>query len=286
MRIRQWVQALQNALEPSLNVHRCRWPRLSIEDAIMRAEICRRRLSKRGLPIDDVEAVLRQLREKSWKNILEWEWRDEYISLTWAVYWIAADGWPIVCDNEVYEPAAQQLMKAARDAGITVYGVSHGEAVFGSITPFKFQSAPFFCDPPDRILFHDTDSESQPSPMVCWMPDPDEDWNDGDGDTISDGAKVYFRRLCVRKSDMQVLWPRQGPPAAETAPIPPAAVKRRPRGKPGEVKDRVMEAMRRDHQSGYDLARAKEVEMEARYAASRDTCRKARSEVLSKNSAR
>jgi hypothetical protein len=284
MRIRQWVQALQNALEPSLNVHRCRWPRLSIEDAIMRAEICRGRLSKRGVPTDDVESVLRELREISWKDILEWEWRDDYISLTWAVYWIAADGRPIACDDEVYEPAAQQLIQAARDAGITIYGVRHGEAVLGAITPFKFQSAPFFCDLPDRILFHDTDSESQPSPMVCWMPDSDEDWSEGDGDTISDGAKVYFRRLCVRKSNMQVLWPGQGP-AAKAAPIPPA-VKRRPSGRPSDVRNRVMEAMRRDLQSGYDLAAAKEIEMEARYQVSRDTCRRARHEIFSENSAR
>lgn len=284
MRIRQWVQALQNALEPSLNVHRCRWPRLPIEDAIMRAEICRGRLSKRGVPTDDVEALLHDLREISWKDILEWEWRDDYISLTWAVYWTAADGRPIACDDEVYEPAAQQLVQAARDARITIYGVRHGEAVLGAITPFKFQSAPFFCDLPDRILFHDTDSKSQPSPMVCWMRDPDEDWSDGDGDTISDGAKVYSRRLCVRKSDMQVLWPRQGP-AAETAPIRPA-VERRRRGRPGHEKKRVTEAMWRDVQSGYDLAAAKEIEMEARYTASRDTCRRARDELLSENSSR
>lgn len=279
MRIRQWVQALQNALEPSLNVHRCRWPRLSIEHAIMRAEICRGRLSKRGVPTDDVEAVLHELREISWKDILEWEWRDDYISLTWAVYWIAADGRPIACGDEVYEPAAQQLIQAARAAGITIYGVRHGEVVLGAITPFKFQSAPFFSDLPNRLLFHDTESESPPSPIVCWILDPDEDWSDGDGDTISDGAKVYFRHLCVRKYDMQVLWPGQGP-AAETAPIPPAAVKRRPRGRPGDVRNRVMEAMRRDLQSGYDLAAAKEIEMEARYQVSRDTCRRARDELF------
>jgi hypothetical protein len=286
MRIRQWVQTLKNALEPSLNVNRCRWPRLSIDDAIMRAEICRGRLIKRSVPTYDVEVVLHELHEISWKNILEWEWEGDYISLTWAVYWIAANGRPIVCDDEVYEPAAQQLIQAARDAGIAIYGVRHGEAVLGTITPFQFQSAPFFCDLPDRILFHNTDSESQASPMVCWMSDPDEDWNDGDGDRISDGAKVYFRRLCVRKSDMQVLWPRQGPPAAKTAPIPPAAVKRRPRGKPGDVRNRVMKEMRRDVQSGYDLEDAKETEMEARYGASRDTCRRARLKIFSELSAR
>jgi hypothetical protein len=284
MRIGQWVQALKNALEPSLNVNRCRWPRLSIEDAIKRAEICRKRLSKLGLPTDDVEAALRQLRETSWKNILEWEWRDDYISLTWAVYWIAADGWPIVCDDEVYEPAAQQLIQAARDACIAIYGVRHGEAVLGAIAPSQFQSAPFFCDLPERILFHGVDSESHASPMVCWMSDPDEDWSDGDGDTISDGAKVYFRRLCVRKSEMQALWPARG---AQTAPTSSAAVTRRQPGRPGGVGKRVIEAMRRDVQSGYNLADAKEIEMEARYHASRDTCRRARDKIFpAKNSAR
>lgn len=237
------------------------------------------------MPTDDVEAVLRELREISWKDILEWEWRADYISLTWAVYWVAADGRPIACGDEVYEPAAQQLIQTARDAGITIYGVKHGEAVLGAITPFEFQRAPFFRDLPDRILFDDTDGKAQPSPMVCWMPDHDESWSDGDGDTISDGAKVYFRRLCVRKSDMQVLWPGQGP-AAETALTPPAAVKRRSRGRPGDIRKRVMEAMRRDLQSGYDLAAAKEIEMEARYRVSRDTCRKARAALLSQDSTR
>jgi hypothetical protein len=46
----------------------------------------------------------------------------------------------------------------------------------------------------------------------------------------------------------------------------------------------VIEDMRRDLESGYDLAAAKETEMEARYAASRDTCRRARHKVLSENS--
>jgi len=285
MRIRQWIQALQNALEPSLNMHRCRWPRLSIEDAIMRAEIFRGYLSKRGMPTDDVEAVLRELREISWKDILEWEWRDDYISLTWAVYWIAADGRPIACGDEVYEPAAQRLIQTARDAGITIYGVKHGEAVLCAITPFEFKSAPFFGDLPDCILFDDANGKAQPSPMVCWMPDHDENWSDGDGDTISDGAKVYYRRLCVRKSDMQGLWLVRGS-AVEIAPISPAAVTRRQPGRPGEVGKRVMEAMRRDLRSGYDLATAKEIEMEARYTASRDTCRRTRDKILSENNNR
>jgi hypothetical protein len=287
MRIRQWVQALRNALEPSLNVHRCCWPRLSIDDAIIRWEACRRRLGEQGVPTDDVEAVLRELRGLSWRNILEREWRDDHISLTWAVYWIAAGGRPIACDEEAYEPAALPLIQAAREARIAISGVKCGEAVLSAIKPFKFQSAPFFCDLPDHILFfHGTESESQPSPMVLWMPDPDEDWSAGDGDTISDGAKVYFRRLCVKKSDMQALWPAPEP-AVDTAPISPAAVvTRRQRGRPGGAAKRVMEAMRRDLQSGYDLPAAKEIEMEARYRASRDICRKARGKILSENSPR
>ena len=56
---------------------------------------------------------------------------------------------------------------------------------------------------------------------------------------------------------------------------------RRPRGRRPPQLPRVLTAMQADLENGFDLNRATEEEMKAKYAASRDVCRRARGKALS-----
>jgi hypothetical protein len=85
---------------------------------------------------------------------------------------------------------------------------------------------------------------------------------------------VEIKKISVLAADVERLWPRS-PTAPEKSRLPP-----RKRGRPSAVRERVKAEMRsvRD-----DLPFMKEVEMEARFRASRDTCRKAYEELMSEN---
>lgn len=85
---------------------------------------------------------------------------------------------------------------------------------------------------------------------------------------------VYWSGIVISGDDVLRLWPFAAPSqsAQRSGPKP---------GAPQTVLPRVIEEMRRDIASGeFDLANAKEVELEHRYQASRDTCRRARDVVL------
>jgi len=97
--------------------------------------------------------------------------------------------------------------------------------------------------------------------------------------------KRRYRKPIFRREQVLKRWPwvpASGPSDAKVVRLAP-----RRRGPKPEVGNRVKECMRHDLRTGaitkQELRGFKEVELETRYGASRDTCRNARDEVLSES---
>jgi hypothetical protein len=99
------------------------------------------------------------------------------------------------------------------------------------------------------------------------------------------GQRDRFERVRLSRDALFAAFQaRAEPPAAVDANGPETMSPSRKRGPRRVVAPRVEAKMRADLRAGYNLAGATEEELRAKYVASRDTCRRARTEVLSKNS--
>jgi hypothetical protein len=94
------------------------------------------------------------------------------------------------------------------------------------------------------------------------------------GDAIERDRHVIWRNICVERTILLTL-------SGESGLAPSASSGKRGRGAPASVMPRVIEEMWCDIASGdFDVVNEKEEAMAARYKASRDTCRRARTAVM------
>ena len=194
--------------------------------------------------------------------LLKRAWGAPLVSLTDAVHWVATMGVRREPDYDELVAAAEALVEALRSDRLTAFGIAAGSDVHTPIPPDSIMSATAsgsgFLD--DLNLFV--------LPCIQWAHDPDED-----RDLVLGTSGPLWSRLSVKREEMRRMWP------AIAVGMQPARAKRG-RGKPAGTGVRVLDAMRRDLEAGYDLAGAKESEMESKYSASRDTCRRMRTKAL------
>lgn len=110
---------------------------------------------------------------------------------------------------------------------------------------------------------------------------------DTDGSAVNLSTFQKLPWFEVAAEDVLQVWPIE--PAINSKTVSADAVAKsgnvsRRRGPRPLKREEVIGAMRLDRANGFDLAGAKEIELEDRYGASRDTCRQARDALLNENS--
>lgn len=171
------------------------------------------------------------------------------------------------------EEAATALVRAIKKGQIVAHGVKVGERD-GLPQPVPMahftNAAPFVGDIPDELLFGE--HEDQVS-FLHWQALTEAHPGGSRGDCIMSRSQVIWMRITVCRREVQKEWP---------APKKPGE-RRRP-GKPGDLRERVKAAMRRDWDAGIiDLPNEKQVALEARYGCNRGTAVAARKAVLSEH---
>jgi hypothetical protein len=142
----------------------------------------------------------------NYADVLLQLWGERAASLSVAVWWIATGGSPTPCDDDKLERAAKDLIGAALDGRIAIFGQNKdGDTL--AIPSEKFgktlKVASFTGDSGDATLFFK-------GAVLRWQFDiADEVFSDeeGDGDTIDDRDIVLWRRMFVRKADLERIWP-------------------------------------------------------------------------------
>lgn len=194
-------------------------------------------------------------------------WGKPFVSLTDAVHWVATNGVAHEPDYDELVAAADSLIRELKSKKIVAMGIPANGEMHQSIPADDITSATTngtgFLD--DHNLFV--------LPCIQWAHDPGED-----RDLILGKSGPVWSRIAIKRDQLRKRWPAWA--ASQSADGQPASG-RRGRGRPTGAGARVLEAMRKDIATDFDPFEAKEIEMEARYKASRDTCRRMRAKLLS-----
>jgi hypothetical protein len=331
-RLERWALALREAQIERKDKH-------VLDDSNLQAHIRRRFESewlRDGAPVDaliairttlgvesveyclaraELRAFLTNEEARVWRDTLLSVWKEDHVSLSAAVWWIATGGEPRDCDDEELENAAKTLLRQARSK-------EHPISVKGRRSSASSREAVPRDDLSDAMPFFGMDERKFFSGAPCLH------WNsmleDSRLDVIEDrsGARTWCD-LSIEREDMLQLWPaKQGEvifPIECTVSVGDASMaqndatlaanhrapsekgssepsKGRPvdavdhtprrRGPKPKVTPRVIQEMEAAVERGENLNDMKEEEMASAFNASRDICRAARDTVLSRNSDR
>lgn len=213
------------------------------------------------VPEEHAEATASQ-----WNATLTATWGKPHLTLSAAVHWIATKGVKREANLDELEQAATQLLNRIREGKIAV------SAVNPDTGKREIVSAVEFAD--DQPFYGDESLFDRAAPTLRWNTEIEDDRSD---DFETRAGQIVWRDLRVDRAKVQKEWP-----VVWAAP----ADKRRA-GRPGDKRMRIVEAMLRDLNSGlFDLAGAKQTELEERYKGlgepSRKTCNDARTLALFK----
>jgi len=211
---------------------------------------------------EPTSAELNEIAKANWRAALHTEWSRRRVGLAFSVYWIATKGDASnEADDTALDWATGALLALLRAGKLEATGIIGADPFPQGIEPRHFDLAWASFIPEQR----DIDMLASTMPSLVWNFEPDPSTPDRFVRWTDD---VVIDRVTIARDDMVRLWP----PAID-------ANRRRP-GRPAAQFARVESAMRVAVAGGYDLAGATDAELEARFAATRGVCRRARAGLL------
>jgi hypothetical protein len=150
-----------------------------------------------------VQAFIAERDHRGFLAKLRAEWDSDFVSLSGAVWWIVSQGGAKDWDDEHLEGAAKELLGALTSEELVSFGVSvgSGTSLPAPVPSHHFMKAcSFFGDIPFELIFSE-------AAVLHWGLLAEKDWRSERGDIIEDRWKLYWKRLCVRRIDLQRKWP-------------------------------------------------------------------------------
>jgi hypothetical protein len=147
----------------------------------------------------EYRAFLKNEEARAWRDTLLSAWKEDYVSLSAIVWWIATGGEPRDCDEEELENAARTLLRQARskEAPLSVKGRRSSESSRESVPRDDLSDAMPFVAMDERKFFSG-------APCLHW----NSMLEDARGDVIENASGlVSWRNLAIEREDMLQLWP-------------------------------------------------------------------------------
>jgi len=204
-----------------------------------------------------------------WHQLLDEAWSKRCMSLSAAVHWIATCGAYREADYDELEDASRKLLDAAREEGgrrLRVFGRRPSAEQQEELSPLALRGDwSFFGDPAD---FESNPGGNKPAPLLIWNPMLEQQKEDKI--VRQDGSADVWLGLNVDRISLQAIWPAR---ICEDD-------MRRPRGRPADVQNKIVNRMLIDLRAGSDLSTWTRDNLHDEYQASPGTCMKARDKAL------
>jgi predicted RNA-binding protein with RPS1 domain len=214
---------------------------------------------------------LAEFEADQWRITLKAAWEQRFMSLSAAVHWIATRGEFREADYDELERAAKELLDRMA-GGLQGFGRRPEADQQEEISPLAFRGIwPFFGDP--AHFEGNAGKKDGLAPVLIWNPmlEPEKGDSIVRQDGTVDGIAIWLG-LNVDRVSLQAIWPAQIE----------ITDKRRQRGRPPRLRDKIAAKMLADLQAGKITDNEKRVALEGRYGASGETCMKAYRDALSK----